>query len=280
MFHFIKSKQSSLIKKPLSLFDVSLRDGLQSFPRILNINEKKNLLDTILNNGQVDDIEIGSIASEKFVPQMKNSLDLYHYANKVNNNYNYYMLVPNLKACKIAIENNIQNLSFITSVSDEFQKKNINKTLHETYKELKNMNDLVLSNYRDANIKIYVSCINNCPISGKINNNFIVDQLININKNLHFSYLCLSDTCGNLLFKDFKYIIDNIKTDINLDKISIHLHEQSDEENIKKILQYAYENDILKYDISSFENLGGCSMTIKEPHSNITRNTLYKSILM
>ena len=280
MFNFVKTKKFNLLQKPLTLFDVSLRDGLQSYPKVLNINEKKKLLDKIIDHGNVENIEVGSIVSQKHIPQMKNSIDLYHYAKTINNNFNYYMLVPSIKACKLAIENNIENVSFITSVSNEFQKKNINQSLIKTYKNLKIMNDMVIKSIPNPQIKIYVSCINQCPITGMIDNNFIVDQLDYINKNYKFKYLCLSDTCGNLDFDDFKYIIDNIRDKIDFSKISLHLHEQKNNKNIQNIIQYGYENNIFHYDISSYENLGGCGMTIENPHSNITSERLYKSLLL
>ena len=75
------------------------------------LNEKKKLLDKIIDHGNVENIEVGSIVSQKHIPQMKNSIDLYHYAKTINNNFNYYMLVPSIKACKLAIEKNIENVS-------------------------------------------------------------------------------------------------------------------------------------------------------------------------
>ena len=280
MFRFAKINNLNLLKNPISLFDVSLRDGLQSFPKILNINEKKELLDTIIDNKSVDHIEIGSIVSHKYIPQMKNSIDLYKYACTINNEFNYFMLIPNIKACKIAIDNNIQNFSFITSVSNEFQKKNINKTLHETNTDLKFMNDLVKTKFPESKIKIYVSCINHCPIQGKINNDYIIKEIINIKMENNYDYLCLSDTCGNLHYNDFKYIIENLQDKLDFSKISLHLHEQDDEENIKKIIYFAYKNNIHNFDISSFENMGGCNMTIDKPHANITSNMIYKSLFV
>ena len=110
----------------LKLFDVTLRDGLQSVSKIYNLTEKKEILrNIILKRPQA--IEIGSLVSSKILPQMNNSLELYQEGKEYNailgNSIDVYLLIPNLKGLELASMNNIHNFSFITSVSDSFQKK-------------------------------------------------------------------------------------------------------------------------------------------------------------
>ena len=157
--------------KMLRLFDVTLRDGLQSISKIYNLEEKKELLFKIIYKMQPQALEIGSIVSPKILPQMNNSIELYKYANEyntfVNKPIDFYMLTPNLKSLEIACLNNIENFSLITSVSDSFQKKNINKTLVETKSEIRSMMENIETT-PEKKIKLYISCINKCPIQGKI----------------------------------------------------------------------------------------------------------------
>ena len=110
----------------LKLFDVTLRDGLQSVSKIYSLTEKKEILyNIIIKRPQA--IEIGSIVSPKILPQMNNSLELYQEAQEYNaileNPIDLYLLIPNLKGLELASMNNVNNFSFITSVSDSFQKK-------------------------------------------------------------------------------------------------------------------------------------------------------------
>ena len=64
---------SSILKyPPLRLFDVTLRDGLQSIPKIYSLAEKMDLGLDIVANKNPKAIEIGSVVSHKIVPQMKN----------------------------------------------------------------------------------------------------------------------------------------------------------------------------------------------------------------
>ena len=53
--------------KDLILFDVTLRDGLQSINNCYNLNHKKQILDSIIEQKNPQFIEIGSIVSPKIL---------------------------------------------------------------------------------------------------------------------------------------------------------------------------------------------------------------------
>ena len=267
--------------KSLVLFDVSLRDGLQG----ANVNDyptikKKEIIDKLISDNICDSIEFGAIVSNKILPIMSDTLELFDYI-KDNKNKKFYVLVPpSMDKFKIALDSGIKNMSFITSVSNEFQLKNTNKTIEQTKEILKNMLERIES-VEDSTlfkIKLYISCITHCPIVGKMNNNLIINEIMYYNNNYKFDELCLSDTTGNLNYEDFKYIIDSIvKSGVNVDKISLHLHI-SDEETLKteKILQYCFFSKIKKFDVSLIDT-GGCFVTMDS--NFMKKNLSYDMIL-
>ena len=251
----------------IRFFDVTLRDGLQSMQKIYTLDEKKSLLDKILlKYPNTKEIEIGSLVSSKILPQMSDSLEFYKYAEKKYPEYNFYMLIPNKNKFKLAKENNIKNLSFITSASDSFQKKNVNKTITDTNSELWKITNEIDDTYKT---KLYISCINECPLAGKID---FENLMYKINNNLHFKIdnICLSDTCGTLTFNDFKYIIENIN-ETKINKLSLHLHN-SKNKDIIDIINYAIKNNITYFDVSDIDS-GGCSVTMKP--DMLTNNLSY-----
>jgi hypothetical protein len=311
-------------------FDVSMRDGLQSLSKIYTLPEKQIMLDTIMKTHKPHALEIGSLVSPKILPQMANSYELYQYANTIYNknsiynkfsrsnmiNYIYhpcdfYLLVPPTKKYLDRAQNlNIKNISLITSVSEAFQRKNINQSIQETKENIKN----VLKNPGTFdNVKLYVSCITHCPISGKQDNHHILNELYEYLEIDGINEICISDTCGNMKQKDFIDIIDNLSKKIKnmknmnmkmnmntkMDKLSLHLHmnendndsidskdskdsnEFIDNSNIDTIIEYALINNIHKFDVSSLKNSGGCSITITDRtklNGNLTYDRLNENI--
>ena len=251
----------------LRLFDVSLRDGLSLLVDFINF-QKERFTSKIINKYNPEKIEVGSIVNSKVLPQMHDSLNFIIIVElKLNN---CYLLTPNLNSVKKGIEHNVNNFSLVTSVSDEFQKKNVNKSLDETKLELSKIYDELSKSHVD-NIKLYISCVRDCPISGQIDLNFIIDEIeYYFNEYENINELCLSDTCGTLKFTDFKIIIDRLSMFYNtsmIDKLSLHLHKNKDIFHTHNIVNYAYLFGMHKFDVSCLES-GGCSVTIDNDKMN------------
>jgi len=279
-------------------FDVTLRDGLQALSKEeqkkYTFKEKLNLYHRISFNYNPKNIEIGSIVSEKVLPVFKDSIKLFQNIKVYENDiYNLsealrpktFLLVPNSRQLKNVINNTAMNhFSFITSVSEKFQLKNTNQTLEESYSDIYEMMYSFEENkYRRKLpfIKLYVSCINECPIEGKIDNDFIVNKLLMINK-MNVDNICLSDTCGTLDVNDFEYIVDTCKFfGLPSNKLSLHLHVKNGREDIvEKIIHKALDRRIIDFDVSLLET-GGCSVTMNKNQiaPNLSYELYYKSLV-
>ena len=283
-----KSPNKNVIYENLNpqLFDVTLRDGLQTIPKEQiagwTTAEKKATYYHINIKHKPQNIEMGSLASPKVLPIFADSLNLYKQLEEepVTTTANKYILIPNKKMLKLAMEHNVKNFSFITSVSNAFQKKNTNTTLDDKKIELKEMANSI--NVQNNKIKLYVSCINECPLTGAIDNDWIVHEILNYEKNIKVDELCLSDTCGTLKFEDFEYIIDTcLYFGIPPSKLSLHLHfSENNFDNTKQIIYHAFEKRINKFDVSMFD-MGGCSVTMSanKCNKNLTYDAFYKILV-
>jgi len=268
------------MKKAFKFFDVTLRDGIQTSKKIYTLNEKKQLLHSIMNNYKPLHVEVGSLVSKKVLPQMNNSMELYNYAVEKYPKSNFYMLIPNIKYLKEGVNNGVNNFSFITSVSNEFQKKNTNMELYKAKNELNHMIRYVDKNCNKSIKKLYVSCINECPIAGKIENIRIVEELLYYKHNYSFDNICLSDTCGTLSYEDMVKIIEmTIRYGMSPNQLSIHLHlGNKDKEKLIKMIKFLSYIRINMFDVSTLENSGGCSVTIDEGKTR--RNLTYDDLNM
>jgi hypothetical protein len=275
-------------------FDVSLRDGLQSLKtdevEKYNCSFKKKLYYDIYFTHYPENIEVGSVVSKNVLPVLADSMELFNYIESKSSiitedmlKPNNYILIPNSKKMETAIRNSyLKNFSFITSVSNKFQEKNTKKNLDETRKDITNMILLLDDERKDTyKIKLYISCINECPIDGKIDNDFIVYEILKYSK-LNIDNFCLSDTCGTLEIDDFEYIVDTCNYfGLPFSKMSLHLHVKNERKNIvKQIIQMAISKKISSFDVSILES-GGCSVTMDKNKlaPNLSYDLFYESIV-
>lgn len=230
--------------------DVTLRDGLQSFSRVICHNDRINIGKKIISLG-IKNLEVGSIVSKKVIPQMINGIKV-HNGMKKFKNYNYSMLISNLKGIDISMKNDVKNIAFFTSPSNTFNLKNINKDVKSSFEIINKLKSNITNG---AYTKGYLSCIGECPFEGKLKIDNILGS-INEFKNINVDEICLSDTLGTLNSSYLKVILDNLNYE-DKNKLSIHLHQKKNDNEWKNIVKLCLDNNINKFD-TSLLNLGGC----------------------
>lgn len=255
-------------------FDVTLRDGLQGLSKeqqdLITTDVKKEMYRNLLMKYAPKNMEIGSCVNPKVLPIFKDTKALFEYTQKVSY-INKYILVPNLSQMQNALNFGANNFSFITSVSDSFQfkntKMNINENLNNISEMLMFLDDysIMPNNYLPFipfGIKLYVSCINECPIEGKISHSKILHRLSQL-KEFKIDNICLSDTCGTLTSEEFADIVNMCRNiGLNVSKFSLHLHiDPSNEKQAEQIFHHAIDNGIINFDVSELTT-GGCSVTM------------------
>jgi len=280
----------------VKIFDVTLRDGLQTLnsneQELFTTNHKIKLYNHLINNYNVTNLEIGSFVNTKILPIFKDTEELFKYAenntNRNKNSINHYILVPNQEYLIKALNSGVKNFSFITSVSNRFQLKNTKQLLNENLNHLNEMMN-ILNDHKtmiinknnniklEYKVKLYVSCINECPIEGKIPLSNIITQLYFLNM-LKFDKICLSDTCGSLTNEEFIEIMDRLIKTVKIDvsKISLHLHIKPERENeAEKIFHTALDYGVNEFDVSELKT-GGCSITMD--NNKLAPNMSYQQI--
>ena len=278
--------------KPI-LFDVSLRDGIQgAIPLHYPTNKKIDILRSICQNQSPRKIEIGAFVSPKVLPIMSDTAKLFDIVPSIIHTFgkpvDIYALVPNKIGLLQAIKHGCKNFSFITSVSNSFQVKNTGKNLLYKKTELHEMLQYIAKLDLSSKTKLYVSCVNECPVSGRIDNDFIIHEILssygNVNHldiNEMYDEICISDTMGTLKARDFEYIVDGLmRFGIAASHISLHLHVNSENaEEAKRILFACFQRGIHKFDVSVISE-GGCSVTMNtnQLKPNMTYDFFYTTL--
>ena len=274
------------------LTDVSLRDGIQGAkPEDYPTNKKFHILRSILNDHSPQNIEIGAFVSPKVLPIMKDTAKLFEHTPNIlktaGKTANLYALVPNKVGLYNAIDCGFTNFSFITSVSNAFQFKNTGKTLLQKKTELNEMMRYIASMKSPAKTKLYISCVNECPVIGPIDNDVIIYEILSSygQSNGYSQYgeydeICISDTMGTLKPRDFEYIVDGLlRFGMPKTQLSVHLHiNEENEMAAKRILYACFRRGISRFDVSLLSE-GGCSVTMnkKQLKPNMTYDFFYKT---
>ena len=70
-----------------------------------------------------------------------------------------------------------------------------------------------------------------------------------------------------------------IKRSIDLNKISLHLHNQPNRpSNVGNIIVYALKKGIYRYDVSYMPDIGGCSVTMDSTHGNLSYDQIHECL--
>jgi len=274
--HDIKSQKLYLYSRKETitpiLFDVSLRDGIQGAnPIDYPTNKKIEIMSSISDKYSPSKMEIGSFVSPKVLPIMSDTEQLFNAAPTIFRNTGkyaeLYALVPNKVGLLNAIKCGFTNFSFITSVSNAFQMKNTGKNLLHKKTELQEMMRHISNLSIPAKTKLYISCINECPINGLIDNDVVIHEILSsynrFDMDVEYDEICISDTMGTLKYRDFEYILNGLmRFGFPKTRISLHLHiNWENAEDAKRILFMCFDRGIQRFDVSAISE-GGCSVTM------------------
>jgi hydroxymethylglutaryl-CoA lyase len=149
--------------KEVEIIEVGPRDGLQNEPLPISTEDKKILISNLAKAG-FSRIETASFVHPKWVPQMADSEEIANYCNELG--ITYIALTPNLKALDRAIEAKAPQIAVFIGASNEFNKKNINKTTDESLEECIPMFERAKK--EGIFIRAYISMAFTCPFQGSV----------------------------------------------------------------------------------------------------------------
>ena len=148
--------------------EVGPRDGLQAVAAVYPTDGKLEWIEAEAAAG-VKQIQVGSFVPPKLLPQMADSAEVVKRSREIPG-LRVTALVPNLKGAENAIAAGAEVLSFVLSVSEEHNLKNVRRTVEESLDEFSRIVE-----YRDAeeSRKDIVLCAGmatsfGCSIAGQV----------------------------------------------------------------------------------------------------------------
>lgn len=253
--------------KYVQLKEVGPRDGLQNEKTWLPTEDKVAWINKLSDSG-VKEIEYSSFVHPKWIPALSDAREVGRQIKR-NPDVFYSALVPNVKGLQHALETGIDGASVFMSASETHNRKNINKSIADTFPVLGE----VVHEAKQANKRVtgYVSTVFDCPFEGKVK----PEQVVRVCEKL-FEYgadeISLGDTIGSAVPSQVEQLLEAVLSRFPEDKIIMHFHNTRGMAiaNIMTSLQY----DVSRFD-SSVGGLGGCPYAPGAAGNVATNDVLY-----
>ena len=241
------------------------RDGFQGLPYIIETEKKIEYINLLLKCG-FHTVEVGSFVSPKIIPQMADTAKVINGLDLIETNSEIAVLVATESGAKQAVAfDQVDQVFFPFSISSEFLKRNINRTLEETVVSIFNIqNQCVL---HEKQLVVFFSMGFGNPYKNDTNWSIdILSKYIEIFMTMGITVFPFSDIFGdstpNVISKVFKSLVYEFPKA----EFGFHLHSLADE-SLDKI-DAAYKSGIRRFD-TVLNGLGGCPQTGKELVGNL-----------
>jgi hydroxymethylglutaryl-CoA lyase len=234
----------------VTIKEVGPRDGLQNEPVSIATEDKIAWINQLSKTG-LTYIEITSFVHPKWIPQLADAFDVATGIERVPG-VTYAALVPNQKGLEKALAAQIDEVSVFMSASETHNRKNINKSINDTFPVLAE----VVHEAKSAKktVRGYVSTVFGCPYEGAVS----VDQVISILEKLFemdIDELSLGDTIGVANPRQVEKVLDSLLKRFPKEKLAMHFHDTRGTALANVLI--SLEMGITTFD-SSLGGLGGC----------------------
>lgn len=206
------------LPKEVTIIEVGPRDGLQNIKEWIPTTAKINFIKNLKDAG-IQEMELTSFVSPKWVPQMKDASEVISLS--LDNNTRNIVLVPNARGISRLYETDCKNAAVFVGVSDSFNKKNINKTTEESMQELTPL----IAELKEKGywIRACISTSFYCPYEGKVE----VEKVVSLCKRfeeLGVDELSVADTIGMANPKEVFELFSILKNILVKLQITAHFH--------------------------------------------------------
>lgn len=134
-------------------------------------------------------------------------------------------------------------ISYKTSMSPLFLYKTEKITVEDTKTQL----NKAVSEAPHAYKKLYVSCLTECPFTGKIDVDYTLHELCLYYHKYELDEITLCDTCGKLSFENFRYLVSSLLLfGVPKSRIGFQFRITDD---FYYIQRYAREHGFMKWDV-------------------------------
>ena len=238
------------IPQRVKLIDVGPRDGLQNEKTPVPAAVKIGLVHRLQEAG-LQEIEVTSFVSPKWVPQMADNVEVMAGIER-KAGVRYSVLTPNLQGYEAAVKTRPDEIVVFGSASEAFSQKNINCSIAESIERFAPVVEAALA--AGIAVRGAMSCTVGCPYEGDIAPQQVA-YLAGLMKGIGVQRVDVADTIGVGTPRKVQRAIEATLQHFGIDAISGHFHDTYGQALSNTLA--ALELGVWNYQ-ASVAGLGGC----------------------
>ncbi len=240
------------------------RDAMQGIGTFIPTNKKISYINKLLQVG-FDTIDVGSFVSKNAIPQMVDTEEVIKGINVTNSNSKLLTIVANERGAEKAAQfDEITYLGFPFSISETFQKKNINSTIKESLLRLESIQNICVKSNKQ--LVTYFSMAFGNPYGDEWSVHIVAHWAERLLNEFGVKILSLSDTIGSSEPNVISWLFKKLISEFPDVEFGAHLHTHP--QNWKDKAIAAIEAGCKRFD-GALLGFGGCPMARDELVGNM-----------
>jgi hydroxymethylglutaryl-CoA lyase len=245
------------------------RDAMQGIHEFIPTATKVDYINQLLKVG-FDTLDMGSFVSPKAIPQMRDTIDVLSQLDLSETDTKLLTIVGNMRGAKQACSfDEITYLGFPFSISDTFQKRNINSTIEDSFHRAEEiLNQCVIGN---KELVVYISMAFGNPYNDPWDADIVLEWAHKLHNELGVDIISLSDTIGVAKPETITYLFTSLIPELPNVELGAHLHTTpfAWEEKVHAAIKAGCE----RFD-GALKGFGGCPMAKDDLTGNMPTENL------
>ena len=244
------------------------RDAMQGISQFIPTNKKIEYINQLLKVG-FDTIDFGSFVSPKIIPQLRDTAKVLDGLDLCSTSSKLLAIIANIRGANDACNfQEINYLGFPLSVSEEFQKRNTNKSIDQSLKIVEDIQNLSVINNKE--LVVYLSMAFGNPYKEDCDPDSLV-RLIKRLDDIGVGTIALADTIGVSNPANITLLFSSLISEYPSIEFGAHFHTTQDSWEEK--VEAAYQNGCRRFD-AALKGYGGCPMAKDELVGNMPTERL------
>lgn len=236
-------------RNEVEIIEIGPRDGFQNVTEFIATNKKKEIIEKLIDAG-MRRMQLTSFVSPKHIPQMQDAEEIVKYFLEKYKDIRFFALVPNYRGAKRAFDIGLREITYVISVSEGHNKANVNRSVDESFEELKQ----IIEEFPEMYVNLDAATVFGCPFDGEVTYEQLekyVEKAIKIG----ITTINLCDTIGVANPTQVKNVVENLLEKFPNIEFHIHIH---DTRNMGMLNSYVAIESGIKHIQASIGGMGGC----------------------